>query len=67
MSDLVKVALMLSVAIVLATTITVSPLIYFSPYQSCMRSGRLYDGDEYAQREIWEKLIAAMRVAGRGV
>lgn len=37
MSDSVKVALILSVAIVLATTIAVSALIYFSPYQSCMR------------------------------
>ena len=39
MSDSVKVALILSVAIVLATTITVSALIYFSPFQTCVRAG----------------------------
>jgi len=47
MSDSVKVALILSVAIVLATTITVSALIYFSPYQSCVRA--VMDGNEEAR------------------
>ena len=43
MSDPLKGALILGVAIVLATTIAVSALIYFSPYQSCMRAVQLED------------------------
>ena len=46
MSDSVKVALILGVAIVLATTIAVSALIYFSPYQSCVRAVMEVQGEQ---------------------